>query len=106
MEPHGVADEPAALFEAERLRLEVVVHEVVGQAVRGLLQVEVAGEALQIHDSRVTVGEREDAELPRGTGVGSCGVGKDLHGDVRLGTEAVQMFELFAHDVGGADGAV
>jgi hypothetical protein len=35
--------------------------------------------------------------------VGAHGVGEDLHGDVRLGAERVQMFQLFAHDVGTAD---
>lgn len=70
------------------------------------LHVEIAGEALQIDDARVAVGKREGGELSRDPGVGSGAVRKDLHRDVRLGTEGVQVFQLLAHGLPVADGAV
>ncbi len=37
--------------------------------------------------------------------MGSRAVREDLHGDVRLLAEALQVLELFAHDRGAADHA-
>jgi hypothetical protein len=36
--------------------------------------------------------------------VGAHRAGEDLHGDVWLGTECVQVLQLLAYDVGTADG--
>jgi hypothetical protein len=36
--------------------------------------------------------------------MGARGVGEDLHRDVRLGAECVQVLQLFTHDVRAADG--
>lgn len=49
------------------------------------------------------VGETEEGELSAQPGMGPRTMRKHLHADVRLCSEALQVFKLFAHDVGASD---